>query len=560
MDVGSGAENEDVKLQDRGEELKQLRDLQERPGKLNGSRPDLPARVGFSEEEKLKMAKDLLDVQIEANKMKEQYEMENFELKNKVLALEQRAAELERCRRQGSRERSALREQLQALQGRRQELAEEYIALKGNYLALSKQLEREVVKNEELSTELLSLAKSRGSLPHTESNHPTAMAGEASAELGRARARLRRDSARRVKAEEAAPSEHQQQELEANLPGDQDHIKGELEKLKKTYDWQQQKLEERVVAMEKELQEAKAAAGHSQQKLVEQSAVLLSSQRQLQEVEAENSQLQLRLKELQEEYRCRLARSLRELAAYMDSKSSKAAGPSRAPAGAAAMKSFVESMLKEIRASYKAREEQLATAAQGYRRRLRSLARGHQSLLIAYGLQREQIRALGSSTMDCGPAELHFCITEPELLSSTARELNRLREEKARLELQLQELRLQALQQDRLKLSSALLLPPEQLLAEKGWAELRKQLQEFTHNTQEDLEQERSRLLARAVAAEEQVAELQEYIGKHLARYKQQVLQLQQLAGGAGLAAGLAAGPAPSLDAQPGASSSSPRL
>ncbi|NXN17229.1 CCD78 protein, partial [Indicator maculatus] len=289
------------------------------------------------------------------------------------------------------------------------------------------------------------------------------------------------------------------------LPGDQDHIKVELEKMKKTYDLQQQKLEERVVAMEKELQEAKAATGQSQQKLVEQSAVLLSSQRQLQEVEAENSELQLRLKELQEDCRCRLARYLRELATYMDSKSSNAAGPPKGPAGHAAMRSFVERLLKDIRASYKAREEQLATAARGYRKRLRSLASKHESLLIAYGLQREQIRARGSSTMDCGPAELHFALTEPELLTSTARELNRLREEKARLELQLQEV---------LQVGARL----ELQLQEKGWAELRKQLQEFTHNTQEDLEQERSQLLARAVVAEEQVAELQEYISKHLAR------------------------------------------
>lgn len=55
-------------------------------------------------------------------------------------------------------------------------------------------------------------------------------------------------------------------------------------------------------------------------------------------------------------------------------------------------------------------------------------------------LQREQIRSLGSSAMDCGPAELHFCITDPELLTNSSRELNRLREEKAKLEMQLQEL------------------------------------------------------------------------------------------------------------------------
>lgn len=55
-------------------------------------------------------------------------------------------------------------------------------------------------------------------------------------------------------------------------------------------------------------------------------------------------------------------------------------------------------------------------------------------------MQREQIRSLGSSDMDSGPAELHFAITDPELLTNTTQELNRLREHKAKLELQLQEL------------------------------------------------------------------------------------------------------------------------
>ncbi|NXQ48683.1 CCD78 protein, partial [Catharus fuscescens] len=300
------------------------------------------------------------------------------------------------------------------------------------------------------------------------------------------------------------------------LLGNQDHIKVELEKVKKTHDEQQQKLEERVLALGQELQEAKGAVGAGQRRLAEQSAVLLTSQGQLQEVEAENSRLQLRLKELNEEYRSRLARYIRDVANYMDSKPSSVTGPSKAPAGQAAMKNFVDSMLRDIRASYKSREEQLARAARGYKKRMKDLARKHENLLIAYGLQREQIRSLGSSAMDCGPAELHFCITDPELLTNSSRELNRLREEKAKLEMQLQEL-----QKEGLGLMSG--HNPKELfcprkLDEKGWAEVRKKLQEFALNTQEDLEQERSQLLTRAVVAEEQVSELQGYIDQHLAR------------------------------------------
>ncbi|KFV53605.1 Coiled-coil domain-containing protein 78, partial [Gavia stellata] len=305
------------------------------------------------------------------------------------------------------------------------------------------------------------------------------------------------------------------------LLGNQDNIKVELEKLKKTYDSQQQKLEERVIAMGKELQEAKGAIGDTQHKLVEQSAVLLTSQSQLQEVEAENSRLQLRLKELNEEYRSRLAQYIKDVADYMDSKSSNVTGPSKAPADRTHMKRFVDSMLKDIRASYKSREEQLAGAARGYKKRMKNLFKKHENLLIAYGLQREQIRSLGSSAMDCGPAELHFSITDPELLTNTTRELNRLREDKAKLEMQLQELqKLCDLRMGWIQMSGHdqhLLFSPRQL-DEEGWAEVRKQLREFARTTQEDLEQERSQLLTRAVVAEEQVSELREYIDKHLAR------------------------------------------
>ncbi|KFP76582.1 Coiled-coil domain-containing protein 78, partial [Acanthisitta chloris] len=224
------------------------------------------------------------------------------------------------------------------------------------------------------------------------------------------------------------------------LLGNQDHIKVELETLKKTQDWQQQKLEERMTALGKELQEAKGAIGDTQHKLVEQSAVLLTSQSQLQEVEAENSRLQLQLKELNEEYRLRLAQYTKDVANYMDSKSSSTTGPSRAPADHAAMKHFVENMLKDIRASYRSREEQLARAARGYKTRMKDLAKKHENLLIAYGRRQERPLSLGSSAMECGPAELHLCVTDPELLTNTTRELNWLRDKKEKLQMQLQEL------------------------------------------------------------------------------------------------------------------------
>ncbi|NXY50858.1 CCD78 protein, partial [Ceuthmochares aereus] len=133
-----------VQLQDRSERLYQLGDLLGGMEKLPGSKTDLSDRMVFSEEEKLKISKDLIDLQIETNKMKEQYETENFELKNKILALEDRVLELERRSEKVTGERDALRERLHALESSRKELADEYIILKSNYLALGKELDQEV--------------------------------------------------------------------------------------------------------------------------------------------------------------------------------------------------------------------------------------------------------------------------------------------------------------------------------------------------------------------------------------------------------------------------------
>ncbi|XP_075755050.1 coiled-coil domain-containing protein 78 isoform X3 [Pelodiscus sinensis] len=510
-----------MQLQDRNESLyTKLGELQEKMGKLAGSKTDLSSRLVFSEEEKLKISRDLIDLQIDTNKMKEQYETENFELKNMVLTLENRILELELHNDKVTGERDALQECLHTMETNRKALADEYISLKSNYLALGKAHEQEVAKNEELSIELLNVVHTRHSLPQLRNNYSQVLANESLAELERVRAVVHHLSARKVKPEDIVASEHERRKVERHLLGNQDHIKVEIEKMKRTCDSQQQKLEERVVAMGKELQEAKRAIRNTQHKLAEQSAVLFTSQSQLKEVEAENSQLQLQLKELNQEYRYRLTQYIKDLAEYMDSKSNAAKGPSKEPADHAHMKCFVDSMLKDIRAAYKSREQQLAGAARGYKKRMQNLVRRHENLLIAYRMQREQIQSQGISEMDPGPPEFHFAITDSELLTSTIQELNQLREDKAKLETELNELKEKMFflcLQKRLHESSAL-GPFQRKLDEEGWAEIRKQLREFTHTTQEDLERERSQLLIRAIMAEEQLLELQEYVDKHLAR------------------------------------------
>uniref|UniRef100_A0A8C5RKJ5 DUF4472 domain-containing protein n=1 Tax=Laticauda laticaudata TaxID=8630 RepID=A0A8C5RKJ5_LATLA len=525
--------NENVQLQDRNERLYgKVGELQEKLGQLAISKADLSSRLIRSEEEKLKISKDFVDFQIETNKKREQHEAENFELKNLILDLENRILEIELRDERTTGERDALQECLHTLENDHKELGNEYLALKSNYLVLDKEHEKEVSKNEELSRELLNLVKSKQEHPHhlqTKSTESQSEAENPPAEVKRVRALVHRLSAHKVKPKDVVvASEQERQKLEKSLLGNQGHITEEMEKMREMYNSQQQKLEERMITMGKELQEAKKAIRHTQHKLAEESAILLSSQGHLQEVESENSRLQLQLKELNEEYRSRLVQYITDLAEYTDSKSSPAKKePSQ-------MKHFVDSMLRDIRASYKSREEQLAKAARGYKKRMQNVVKKHEGLLIAYRMQREQIRLLGSHDLDPGPPEHHFSITDAELLTNTAQELNRLREDKANLEGQLYELQMKVKLSEKMisgTASHALPLPVPNLLEGEGWAQLRKQLREFTHSTQVELERERSQLLARAMVAEEQVAELQEYVDKHLVRYKQEIVRMRKLLG-----------------------------
>lgn len=93
------------------------------------------------------------------------------------------------------------RGRLQIADKSHKELADEYITLKSNYLALSEAHEKEVCRNEELSAELLGLAKAQDSLlrQHENQARSRALYGETAHELERVRALVSRMSQRRVR-------------------------------------------------------------------------------------------------------------------------------------------------------------------------------------------------------------------------------------------------------------------------------------------------------------------------------------------------------------------------
>lgn len=59
-------------------------------------------------------------------------------------------------------------------------------------------------------------------------------------------------------------------------------------------------------------------------------------------------------------------------------------GQGKIPSEGTKMKAFVDSMLQDVRSSYRVREEQLASAARAYKKRLQTITKTHNALLIAY--------------------------------------------------------------------------------------------------------------------------------------------------------------------------------
>ncbi|KAF7660353.1 hypothetical protein LDENG_00283350 [Lucifuga dentata] len=410
--------------------------------------------------------------------MREKFEKETFELKNKILNQDGTIMELEMERDKLFRELQSAEARLKVRDKSGVDLTEAYTALKTEYEALAEAHDRELAQSEELSTELLSLAQAQDALcRQLEEQHQCAKASTQGlhGELDRVRALISRMAHNRVRPEDLAALGKEQRTMEKSLLGNQDEIKDTLEKMKNSYEEQQKKLEEKVVAMGKEHQENKRAIHNTQQKLSEQSAALICSQNQAKEVEEENSKLQLQVKELNEEYRARLVCYLQDLAEYIDGVGESRKG--KGPSDGRKMREFVDSMLQDVRSSYRLREEQLASAARNYKKRLQRITRTHHALLIAYRVQREQILATPACDLNPGPPEDHFSLEPSELKSEAERELQNLRRDKARLEIQLQAAR-----------------------------------------EQEGLEKERSLLITRVTIAEAQVLELQDYVDNHLGR------------------------------------------
>ncbi|XP_069875899.1 coiled-coil domain-containing protein 78-like isoform X3 [Dipodomys merriami] len=377
---------------------------------------ELPAARELSEQQRLQISKELVDLQITTHRLQEQHEAEVFQLQKEVLRLESRVLELEL-----HRDRASHRAPADPHQG-------------------------------------------CCPIPAQEFSHRT---------------------------QGPEPREHQRPQP----PGVGGHLREDGTRV-------QQALQERVAALDRQLQGAQEEARAAGQRLAAQAMVLSTCQAQLHQAEADNARLQLRLKRLTEEYAARLQHCTQQAV-------EQASGT-----GQASLRTFLEATLEDIRAAHRSRERQLAQAARTYRKRLADLSRRHELLLTTCSVQQErpQVPTDPSKALETPGAT---CAAEP----------GHPRADKCR------SLRTSLLGPEKGPGEGSQGTSLSLGLATVSWAEIHQKLRDFSRNTQAELERQQAQLLVRATVAEEQLAELQEYVDQHLGRYKQEILRLRTLVG-----------------------------
>ena len=134
--------------------------MQEMKGKFNEliqTKADLQAEVIQSEEEKLKVSKALIELQIENTRLQELMQNGHFDVSTKLLHAENDMLESNLKEERAAKAIQELQDKLRESLDDRKELEIEFVALRKNYLALQQEVDQERVKNDTIGVELVNL-------------------------------------------------------------------------------------------------------------------------------------------------------------------------------------------------------------------------------------------------------------------------------------------------------------------------------------------------------------------------------------------------------------------
>ncbi|XP_041358708.1 coiled-coil domain-containing protein 78-like [Gigantopelta aegis] len=518
-------QTENLVLKDQNERLQiRLDSIQNKFSTLSNTKTDLSQQLLLSEEEKLKISQSLVEMQIDNNKIREEAEATKFELTNKIIMTENSLMEAEAEKEKAQKAMKGCQERLTEMERDRKELADEYVVLKTNYLALTNEHKKELNRNEELCMELLNLVNAKATLMRQVLilTNGDPKIGDPSAEISRIKAIVTKYSSGKVKVDQIVANQKDRDNVEEALFANRRRHESELERIRLEYGDQSSRYENRLTGLIKELQDCRNISRDRQHKISELNAKLITLRGEREQLTTQLNRLQHKVKDLGEDFRTRLVKYVEDISDFVDKGSGVPGQPQETR-----MREYIDSMLKDIRRSHREREEQLSQAAQCFKKRLQTMVHDYEALIIAYRNLRQTCEARGMTDIDLGPDEYTLKLSDSELSSSHLKEVSRLNAELARTRGDVDSIKLRyGLFGDKADFT-------DPRLGDKAdsWGYLRKQMREFTLNTQQHLEDERAQLLSENQMLREQLRESQEYIDSHLARYKQEITRLRKLLG-----------------------------
>ena len=215
-----------LKIADEKEQLVQrLGEMKQKFNDLVKAKADLQQELIYSEEEKLKVTKALIELQIENATLNESIQNQTFDVNTKLLHVENELLEQNVKEERAAKAIAELQERLNEALNDRKEMEIEFIALKKNFFNLKQEVEQERQKNENLGVEVINLVnenkavrrefggKGEGTMPPEEAerqlDQAKAQRDDAQQEVARLRAQVEqeRQKVQQLEAQQAmAPS------------------------------------------------------------------------------------------------------------------------------------------------------------------------------------------------------------------------------------------------------------------------------------------------------------------------------------------------------------------
>lgn len=143
--------------EERDRLIQRLADMKAKFNDLVRTKADLQQDLIGSEEEKLKVSKALIELQIENTRINETLAEQTFEKRTELMHAENDLLEQNVKEERATRAISQLNDQLTEAIHDRKAIEMEFLALKTNFIRLQQSLEQERVKNENLGIELINL-------------------------------------------------------------------------------------------------------------------------------------------------------------------------------------------------------------------------------------------------------------------------------------------------------------------------------------------------------------------------------------------------------------------